>query len=316
MPDADIPSHAYRIDRLRLRHLHLLEVIRRTGSLGSAARELGISQPAVTMLLRELEAVFDTVLVERSARGGRLTTAGVLALERLTIALASVRSAIDAARSAAIEPVLRLGCIPVAGVGILPRALARLESADLLGRIVIVEKPARELLSELCEGKIDCVIGWMDEVLTGMVRIDQLVIDPLQYGRMQVAAAVDHPLTKIQSVSVAEIARWRWVVPRTGSRTYEAFTRLFVRHGIPAPVPAVESWSLHTSLRLVGATRLLTVAPDDAVKYYAKLGTLARLKGPELTLERNRVSLVCRRENQALPIVKRLRQALFDPAGL
>ena len=63
VPDAFVPSGEYRADRLRMRHLRLLELVSREGSLGGAARMLGVSQPACTLLLRELEAVFGARLV-------------------------------------------------------------------------------------------------------------------------------------------------------------------------------------------------------------------------------------------------------------
>jgi DNA-binding transcriptional LysR family regulator len=84
---------------------------------------LRISQPAATLLLRELEEVFDAKLVDRDARGARLTAAGRHALKWLSIALSSVQRAMAAARSPEIEPPLRLGCIQVAGVGGLAEAL-------------------------------------------------------------------------------------------------------------------------------------------------------------------------------------------------
>jgi molybdate transport repressor ModE-like protein len=309
-PDRTVAS-AYRADRLRLRHLRLLDLVDRGGSLGSAARGLGVSQPAATLLLRELETVFAATLVERDARGARLTAAGRYALGRLTIALASVARAVDAARTAAIEPPLRLGCIQVAGVGELPAALARLDAAGTLGRLELREGRARELLAALCAGELDCVIGWIDESLAEGVPVAELAVEPLRYGRMQVVAATSHPLAGRRAPSVAELARWRWIVPPPGSRTHAAFLRLFLQDGVPAPPVAVECAALHTMLRIVGATRLLAVAPDAAVAHYAELGLVAPLKGPRLRLDRNEIAVVTRRDSDALPAVRLLRKALL-----
>jgi molybdate transport repressor ModE-like protein len=306
-----VPVSGYRTDRLRLRHLRLLELIDRHGSLGSAARELGISQPAVSLLLRELETVFAAKLVERDARGGRLTAAGSFALERLTIALASVERAIDAARTAAIAPLLRVGCVQLAGVNVLPAALAKLEQADLLGRIQIQEGRARDLLAALCEGRIDCVIGWMDESLADALPVEQLDIQPLSYGRMQVVASAGHPLARRRAVTPAELTRCHWIVPRPESRTHAAFLRLFLHNGVPAPQVTVECSALHTMLHLVAATRFLAVAPDAVVSHYASQRMIAALRGPALDLGRNHISVITRRESTALPAVHRFRQALL-----
>ncbi len=309
-----MPASVYRTDRLRLRHLRLLELIHRHGSLGNAARELGISQPAVTLLLRELETVFEARLVDRNSKGGRLTAAGAFALERLTIALASVERAVDAARTAAIAPLLRVGCVQLAGVNLLPAALARLEKTDLVGRIQIREGRARDLLAAVCEGTVDCVIGWMDESLADALPVEQLDIKPLSYGRMQVIAAASHPLARRRTVAPAELTRCHWIVPRPESRTHAAFLRLFLYHGVPAPPVSVECSALHTMLHLVAATRHLAVAPDAVVAHYARQGMVAALKGPALDLGRNHVSVITRRESAALPAVERFRKALLATA--
>ncbi|MGI5527285.1 LysR family transcriptional regulator [Streptomyces syringium] len=58
--------------------LELLLAVARLGSLGRAARELGITQPAASSRVRTMERMLGVALVERSPRGSRLTDAGVL----------------------------------------------------------------------------------------------------------------------------------------------------------------------------------------------------------------------------------------------
>lgn len=302
----------YRADRLRLRHLRLLRLIEAGRSLGRAAHALAVSQPAATLLLRELEAVFGTRLVERDARGARLTSAGRHAADRLTIALSSIEWAIGAAQMPAAVPPLRLGCIQVAGVTALPAALRRLEAAEPPGRLRIREGRARDLLAALCAGDLDVVIGWVDESLAAELPVGDLRIEPLWYGQMQVVGAVSHPLARLRSVSVAELARWQWIVPPPGSRTHAAYLRLFLNDGIQAPPVAIECPALHTTLHVVSTTRLLAVAPDNAVRRYARLGMVAPLRGPKLDLGRDQVAVVTRRDSDALPAVRALRQALLE----
>jgi molybdate transport repressor ModE-like protein len=311
LPPAPPENWAYRADRLRLRHLRLLRLVDGGGSLGKAARALGVSQPAATLLLREMESVFGTRLVERDARGARLTDAGRQALDRLTVALSSIERAIGAARAPAAEPPLRLGCIQVAGVAALPAALRRLEKAGTQPRLRIREGRARDLLAALCAGELDGVIGWIDESVTAALPVGELRIEPLGYGRMQVVAARLHPLAKSRAVPVADLARWSWIVPPPGSRTHAAYLRLFLNAGIEAPPVAVECPALHTMLHVVSATRLLAVAPNTAVRRYARLGMVKALQGPMLDLGPNPVSIVTRGDSDSVPAVQALRQALL-----
>jgi molybdate transport repressor ModE-like protein len=58
--------------------LELLLAVARLGSLGAAARELGITQPAASSRIRSMERQLGVALVDRSPRGSRLTDAGAL----------------------------------------------------------------------------------------------------------------------------------------------------------------------------------------------------------------------------------------------
>jgi molybdate transport repressor ModE-like protein len=58
--------------------LELLLAVARLGSLGGAARELGITQPAASSRIRSMERQLGVALVDRSPRGSRLTDAGAL----------------------------------------------------------------------------------------------------------------------------------------------------------------------------------------------------------------------------------------------
>ncbi len=309
------PASAYRLDRLRVRHVRLLDLIASGGSLGNAARALKVSQPAATLLLRELEEVVGAALVARSARGCRLTAAGQRALDRLRVALASVDRAIEAARSAGDVPLLRLGCVQLAGVAHLPEALARLERRGTFGRIHVEEGRASDLLARLGAGELDCVVGWVDESTTHALPVETLSIHPLAYGRMQVVAAPRHPLAARRQVSVAELVDARWIVARRGSRTHDAFVRLFLDRGLPAPVAAVECSALHTALHLVARTRLLAMAPDVVVAGYARQGLLVPLAGPELQRDASPVCVITRRDSEALPVVRDLVDALLAAGG-
>jgi LysR family pca operon transcriptional activator len=274
-----------------------------------------VSQPAATLLLRELEAAMGAALVERDRRGARLTASGAHALERLTITLASFAHALDAARMPAAPPVLRIGAVQVAGIRALPRALAGLERSGYAGRIRLREGRARDLLAALRAGELDGVIGWIDETLADVAPAGELSMLPLWYGRMEVVAASGHPLAKSRTVVVAALAQWRWIVPPPESRTHAAFLRLFLHNGVPAPPVAVECAALHTMLHIVAATRCLAVAPDAVVAHYARQRLVTRLRGPALDLGQSQVSLVTRRDSDALPAVMRFRAALAAAYG-
>ncbi|MBJ7905237.1 LysR family transcriptional regulator [Streptomyces sp. NPDC091385] len=75
MSESEVPL-AHRVPDLGA--LELLLAVARLGSLGAAARELGITQPAASSRLRSMERQLGVALVDRSPRGSRLTDAGAL----------------------------------------------------------------------------------------------------------------------------------------------------------------------------------------------------------------------------------------------
>lgn len=310
---ADEPTAAarYRVDRLRLRHLRLLQRIQHTGSLRKAAEAIGVSQPAASLLLREVEAVFEATLVVRMAKGCRLTDAGADALDRLAIALAAVDRAIDATRERHGAPALRVGSVQLAGATILPATLARLERLKEDVRIDIREGRANELLRELLAGNLDCVIGWVDRATLDPLPLDRLRLRLLWQGRMEVVAATDHPLARKRAVALAELQDQRWIVAHEGTRMHAAFVQLFAQSGVNAPLPAVTCSAVHTALALVARTRLLAMAPDVLVAAYAAQRRVKALRGTEFRTDASGVSLITRRENESLPALRGFRDALL-----
>ncbi len=293
-----------------MRHLRLLELIHDEGSLGAAARELGISQPAVTLLLRELEDVFGARLVERDARGGRLTTAGHHARERLRIAMEGIQFAIDVARQPAGEPTLRLGCVPMVGLRTLPQAIATLWRQQALPTLQIEESEAAILLAALGRGELDCVIGWLDESIAATIDLSLFSIEPMWSGRMQVFASRRHPLAARRQVTAAELAGWPWVVPARGSRSHAAFQRLFLNNGLAVPPVRIACSSIQTGVHIVATGEFLGIGPDRLVEHYQESHGITPLRGRELTLSGSQLSFFTLKEAAGFGPALRLKQAL------
>ncbi len=305
----------YRLDRLRIRHLRLLELVAHEGSLGAAARELGISQPAVTLLLRELEQVFEAALVMRDARGARLTPQGSAALDRLTVAMAILGQAMEAAQTPETLPTLRVGCVQIVGFTTLPHALVALLAQDGLAYTNIQEGDSKDLLAALAAGELDCVVAWSDEPLATTLDLDRYSIEPLWSGQMRVFAAADHPLARRRQVTVRELAKWPWVIRSPGSRTYAAYERLFLNGGMAAPRPRLACSSVHTGAHIVAAGSFLSIAPDILLSRYRQSLSLRMLRGPELDLAPTRLSFFALRAAAEYKPLARFREALRAAAG-
>ena len=99
---------------MTLRQLRYFDALARWRHFGKAAQAVAISQPALSMQIKELEERLGMPLVERGARGISLTVEGREVANRAEGILASVRDLADYARrrGAPLTGTLRLGVIP------------------------------------------------------------------------------------------------------------------------------------------------------------------------------------------------------------
>ncbi|MFC5609258.1 LysR substrate-binding domain-containing protein [Variovorax soli] len=293
-----------RIDRLRIRHLRLLEQIAQTGSLSGAAQRLAVSQPGATKMLQEIEAALGTHLIERTSRGARLSVVGSAALGRLRIALGALDATVDALSAQPEIPLVRLGMIPVLAVSALPALAGLLDGSGRLPRLEIHEATVERLTGSLREGQLDCVVSTLDAQLKGMA---DLHITPLWEATLAIAAAPTHPLARKRKVPAQLLAQFRWALPPVGASGRTHIERWFIEAGLNPPQPFVEAHSFHTRLALVSSTAMLSVAPQAAVRHYA--GTVREVS-LERPMPKGSIFFVTRKEGVQLPEIALIQEAL------
>ena len=270
-------AHANRVDRLRIRHLRLLDLVARTGSLTATADALHISQPAVTKMLQELEQAFACTLIERTTRGGQLTAAGERALERLRMALGALDAASAALAVHPEVPLVRIGMLPLVGVHVLPRLIAALEQQGQLPRLWVHENTVNGLLALLARGGLDCVIGRL-EAAQPVPMGEQMDIVPLWDECLAIACAPNHALAKRRGLALSALRGQAWILPPRGTHTRDVFEQPFLDQGQLPPTPHIESISFHSNLSMVATSHFLTVAPDSAVEHYANMSMVHKIR--------------------------------------
>ncbi|MDJ0933157.1 LysR family transcriptional regulator [Breoghania sp.] len=86
--------------RIKFRHLQCFLEIARRGSISRAAEALGVTQPAASKTLRELEEILAIPLFERSRRGIRLTRFGEAFLRHASAAVMAIREGVESVSAA------------------------------------------------------------------------------------------------------------------------------------------------------------------------------------------------------------------------
>lgn len=145
---------------LTIKQLRYFEALARHGHFGHAADACAISQPALSMQIKEMEATLGTALVERGPRVAGLSKFGAEVLPRVRDILRGVDELADLARASTgpLTGRLRLGVIPTVAPYLLARIMAALTRGYPGLELGFRETMTQKLLEELAEGRLDCAI--------------------------------------------------------------------------------------------------------------------------------------------------------------
>jgi LysR family hydrogen peroxide-inducible transcriptional activator len=143
-----------------LRHLRHLAALDDHRHFGRAAKACFVTQSTLSASIKELEALLETALVDRSKRRVVLTPMGIETAESARRIIKEVEQLVDATR-AAREPLsgtVRLGTIPTIGPFLLPRVLPSLREAYGSLKLYLVEDLTDRLVESLHRGQLDVVL--------------------------------------------------------------------------------------------------------------------------------------------------------------
>jgi LysR family hydrogen peroxide-inducible transcriptional activator len=143
-----------------LRQLRYFDALARHSHFGRAAEACAISQPALSMQIKELEEALGGLLLERSARQVALTRLGEELAQRARGILSSVDELGDFARASQdrLAGRLRVGMIPTIAPYLLPRIISNLTRLHPELDIRVRETLTPKLIQELAEGRLDVAI--------------------------------------------------------------------------------------------------------------------------------------------------------------
>lgn len=143
-----------------LRQLRYFDALARHGHFGRAAEACSISQPALSMQIKEMEEALGGVLLERGARQIALTNFGEEMLLRVRDILRSVEELGDFARSTRdrLAGRLRVGMIPTVAPYLLPKIIENLARLHPELDIHVRETLTAKLIKEVAEGRLDTAI--------------------------------------------------------------------------------------------------------------------------------------------------------------
>lgn len=259
------------LNRLRMRQVALILAVGEHGTLRKASGDLGMTQPAATKMIHELESALGQKLFERVGRGQKLTPAGTSVLGYFR----GLRGSIESMTRELAE--LQLGSSGRVSVGsimapsptLLTQAIIALKKAYPLLSVDVTLDTSDRLFELLREGVLDVAIGrvrgeqWADYVFT-----------PLENEELAIVVGVDHPLGKKKSVPFSSLLGYPWILQPTGSPMREVLEQEFRMQQAPMPRGLIETASILTTTNLIAETDMIGVVPQSIADTYARHGLL------------------------------------------
>ncbi|MGE0735618.1 MAG: LysR family transcriptional regulator [Alphaproteobacteria bacterium] len=273
VPPAASPVFAMTVDNSRF---EAFIAVTEDHHVASAARRLGLTQPAISASIRQLEASLGAKLFERSLQGLRPTPLGEALAVRAKRAFAELRHAAAeiSALQGALAGTVAVGALPFGRTIILPRAINRLLDANPGLRVATTEGPFDTLARALRSGDLDFIFGALREPPPA----DDLVGEPVLRDKLSVFARKAHPLAGETSLRFEQVRKLRWVLPRQGTPARHLFDGLFVRRGLTPPDDVIETSSLAMVRALLMESDRVTALSRHQVHYELAYGMLAELQ--------------------------------------
>ena len=260
--------------RLRVRHFELLVALGAQASVHAASRALNMTQPAASKLLKEVEEAFGATLFERARSGVKPTIQGELAVERARLLLKQLEGTHDALAALAEghTGIINVGIYAVAAPVLLPAIIALLRKRGSRLRVRIEEAATGALLLGLREGRLDCVIGRLQEEAT-----DDLLCQPLYDEDIVLVARPGHPLARKRRLDWQDAMRHEWILPPPGTPLRAILRTRFANLGLPEPACTLESVSLLTNVSVISQSDAVVMLPAGVALHYERLGLVQRL---------------------------------------
>jgi DNA-binding transcriptional LysR family regulator len=244
-----------------LRQLKMLLAAIDTGSISAAARALGVTQPAATQQLRELERGLGVRLLERARGRVIATAAGETLLASARRAQDAVEDVVSAARRLRTGDIgrVRLGTGATACIHLLPPTLSAVKRRMPGLEIVVFTANTPEILRRIEAGALDIALVTAPRRLSHSLAKTRIAIDPL------VAVIPEALAPKRAAISAAEIARLPLILYETGGGTRQIMEAWFRRAGV-APQPIMELDNVEAIKVLVASGLGASIVPELAVK--------------------------------------------------
>jgi DNA-binding transcriptional LysR family regulator len=246
--------------RLRLRDLHILLAVAKSGSMGRAAGELAMSQPSVSKAIADLERAIGLRLLDRSPQGIEPTIYGRAVLKCGVAVFDDLRQGVKELEFL-VDPTageLRIGCTEPLAAGFIATVIDQLSRQ--YPRVDFVVIPADRVTlrnRELRQRNVELVVA----PTLGLDPEADIEVENLFDDRQVVLAGPRSKWVNRRNIALADLLDEPWVLPPPDSVVGTYLAEAFHASGLEPPHAHVVSFSIPLHLHLLATGRFVTMLP-------------------------------------------------------
>jgi DNA-binding transcriptional LysR family regulator len=301
--------------RIKLRDLHVFFMVAQHGSMAEAARQLGVSQPAVSEVIADLEHTFGVRLFDRSREGIEITLYGASLLGRCIAVFDELKQSIRDIEFLSNPTVgeLHIASVESITATFLPNVIQWFVQKYPQVTVHVDDLPTRRVgLPGLRERKFDLVFGrptmpLPDDHLGPDLNVNFLFDDPLV-----VAAGEQTRWARRRKIDIAELIAEPWLLVAPPSWNYVWIAQAFKQRGLAMPNVSLMTLSLPLRAHMVANGPFITVNTRMVIRLMRQYGLKLKTLPVDLPTEPWPVMVVTLKNRTLSPLVERFIECARD----
>jgi LysR family hydrogen peroxide-inducible transcriptional activator len=290
-----------------LRQLRYFDALARHGHFGRAAEACSISQPALSMQIKEMEEALGGVLLERGRRQAALTAFGEELLQRVREILRSVDELGDFARASRdrLAGRLRVGMIPTIAPYLLPKVIENLARLHPEIDLHVRETLTPKLIKEVAEGRLDTAIVALP---VSEPSLTEIALFKENFLLVRSGTQNGTPVPSRESLREMKL-----LLLEEG-HCFRDQALSFCNMQASPPREVLDASSLSTLVQMVGAGIGVTLIPEMAVEVETRSASVsvARFKNPQPS---RTIGMVWRKSSPLARQLQQISEAVCLSAG-
>lgn len=293
-----LPTDWFLKVRLKFRHLQLFVALDECRNLHRAAERLGMSQPAASKLLGDLETLLGVSLFERHSRGVTPNWYGESLIRHARGMLTSLHQVSEEinALNEGNAGMASIGTVLAPAVTLLATAVERVHRDAPHLKVNIDVDVSRNLVPRLRDGEFDFAIAR----IPGDMPAGDFVFEEIGEEALCFVCRAGHPLSNSPAAPLEALQDYPWVLQPTGSLMRQRVEHLFLHYGLAPPQRIINTADIYMTLAMVGKSDAITVTSREVAELLCSPSRFAILPSPE-TLSVQPFGLISLRERRMSP---------------